>query len=488
MLYYFAIAILSIAVSFLIYRQEISIIFILIIISFGFVLFLIKPNWIFFIFIFSLPFTKAGQLRIGESLILPSQILIILFMFFLIFYRRARQEAVLSIPKTNINIPLAIFLMVCILSIFQSYTIPLNYKDFILAGMRNRPFVKSITQVSLLIPAVLSYYLTVSFLKNRELLTKAIKIWFFTLASISIYGIYQFIGYYLKWPYADYYIQSFDFRYLAFLNYFKLARVSSVTLEPTFLPMYIISMLPLAIALLVNKVYIIKRYLLIMLISVSFICLLLTFAANIIFILIGIFLSLIIFLRYWKYKFYQIIISVTAIVLLISVIIYYQQILDKLRFELNTYDYSFHISAFHRTVCWKTAFNMFLKHPFFGVGIGNFAHNFTDNIPHPEILELMQHTGMPRITNNIFLEVLAETGIFGFLSFISIFFFLLKGPIKRIISFKDKFYDTITLGLVLGFMGIMFAHLSSSAFHFPYVWVLMGLITASEYLASKKDG
>ena len=71
-------------------------------------------------------------------------------------------------------------------------------------------------------------------------------------------------------------------------------------------------------------------------------------------------------------------------------------------------------------------FNMFLDHPIFGVGIGNFL---TQSLHYTNTL-------LPRLAHNTFLEIMAEMGIFGLVIFVAIIFYTLKD-----MSQLQKFYQ-----------------------------------------------
>jgi putative inorganic carbon (HCO3(-)) transporter len=93
-------------------------------------------------------------------------------------------------------------------------------------------------------------------------------------------------------------------------------------------------------------------------------------------------------------------------------------------------------TEFGRLAAWQAAVSMFLEHPLLGVGYGNYKFLSADLVPGalPGTLE----------AHNLYLELLAETGLVGFLSIgalLGAFFFLsLKAvhkqdPLSRIIAF-----------------------------------------------------
>jgi len=343
--------------------------------------------------------------------------------------------------------------------------------------------MKSITQVLFLLPAILTYYMTVVILKDKETIGRAIKVCLFTLTAVSLFAIYEFLGSYLNLPYANYYSHSWNYTRIFGFN---VLRVSSVSLEPILLANYIISMLPLAALLFIYKINLISRRYLLICILVSSLCLILTFSRSSIYSGIVALLCAIFILRRQNHIISKRLTFIVITILLLTVIIFYPQLLAKFRTYFDISDYSQHISAFHRVVCGLSAINMFLQHPLLGVGTGNFIFHLSENLPGSHIPELIEHTGMPVVVNNLYLELLSETGLFGLLSFICLICFLLKFTLKRIKTMEDKYWDVILLGLFLGFVTVLTNQIFSASFYFPYVWFLMGLISAIEKLIKSR--
>lgn len=465
----------------------------LVILGLGFIL--KNINYVFWIFIFLLPFTKV-PLEIGSFSMQPSQVLICVFAVLYFSRAIAKKDRIVKLPKTPIDLPFAIFVILITLSIYQSYNIPINYTDFVYSTIRNRPFIKSITQIILIIPGVLSFYMTVIFLKNKELIIKTIKVWLFSMFFSSLIGIYEFIIYYISrslklkiflLSFGNYLCSTWNVR---FVGTFPLLRISSVAVEPIFFANYIILLLPLAIAMFINKISFFKRrYLLLIIILSSLFCLIFTWSLSTLLNSLTICAFAVYLTRNRNPRLYRKMLIIGSTIMVPILITFHKQIFHKLIFFFDTrhyYNY-YHISAFHRAVCWKAAFNMFLRHPLLGVGIGNFDSNFLENIPHTGIIELMTHTGMPRLINNVYIEVLAETGIFGFAAFIFFLYFFLRKLFLGMRFMRDKFWATLLLGLSLGFIGTLASYLFSSSFHFPYNWVLMGLITAVMRVAEDEE-
>lgn len=83
-------------------------------------------------------------------------------------------------------------------------------------------------------------------------------------------------------------------------------------------------------------------------------------------------------------------------------------------------------SISERLIWWKTALLMFKDYPFTGIGFGNYGAFFSYYRPEAVLNTLFAH--------NIFLQILAETGIAGFLCFTAAFYIVANNAIK---SFKS---------------------------------------------------
>jgi O-antigen ligase len=110
----------------------------------------------------------------------------------------------------------------------------------------------------------------------------------------------------------------------------------------------------------------------------------------------------------------------------------------------------------HRQILWKMALEMLRDRPLLGQGIGSFMDNFRRFQPkdYPENWEISY-------THNCFLQIAAEQGILGFLSFILIITLLFFISFKKIFALRDgQFYYYVLSGLTLG----IFTYLVGSIF------------------------
>lgn len=163
-----------------------------------------------------------------------------------------------------------------------------------------------------------------------------------------------------------------------------------------------------------------------------------------------------------------------------------------------TGDYWTYIAFGQRFIYWEAAFNMFEQEPVLGVGLGNFALYFEEALPdiklyrYPEILELIvPEAGAAELVTpkNLFVRVLAETGLLGFGVFVA---FLLVVVADALGLWWRKPPDaTALLFGRAGFLGLAAAFLvafSTDSFAMPNLWVLGGLVTAAAGIpASPED-
>jgi len=145
-----------------------------------------------------------------------------------------------------------------------------------------------------------------------------------------------------------------------------------------------------------------------------------------------------------------------------------------------------------RFIYWETAFRIFLQHPLFGVGLGNYTFHFQEMLPAvqvgymPELLTRLV-PGATRIVTakNFFARLLAETGIIGTAAFISFLISLMGGAIYLWLSKfpEEKFWGTSAMLAIIAFMVDSFSY---DSFAIPNPWVVFGLITAAITVYTKK--
>lgn len=186
----------------------------------------------------------------------------------------------------------------------------------------------------------------------------------------------------------------------------------------------------------------------------------------------------ILFLTYYTYIFFSkkikqktLLIIAMAVYLLTLSFLLFATPLGLRFFSLSTSDES----IVFRWALMQAAWSMFIAHPFFGVGLGNFLHNLPSFLSLPTPILLIQPV------HNIFLLILAETGLPGLLFFL---WFVIKTIIQ---NQKQKIKDdsrerfsvsaktiSITMIILLGLLDHYFLTLQQGqlliTFVFAYAW------------------
>ncbi len=126
----------------------------------------------------------------------------------------------------------------------------------------------------------------------------------------------------------------------------------------------------------------------------------------------------------------------------------------------------------------QSAFSLFLSHPVTGVGIGNFGEAYGKYFK-PGYEYYNAHSA--------FLTILSETGIIGFIIYISFYIFVLRQILLFFRNATGYNQEVIGLGLLSSFWGLMAANIFYQNFSFQFFFVFLGLAFASGIVASKSD-
>lgn len=140
-----------------------------------------------------------------------------------------------------------------------------------------------------------------------------------------------------------------------------------------------------------------------------------------------------------------------------------------------------------RFTYWETALRVFEGHPALGVGLGNYAFYFEENLPEkplaatPEVLRLVvPEEGRNRLvtSKNFYLRILAETGLLGAAAFAAFLAAVLGCALYLWLSpgREARFWGIAGL---LGMIAFALAAFSFDSFALPNLWVVFGLITAA---------
>lgn len=137
-------------------------------------------------------------------------------------------------------------------------------------------------------------------------------------------------------------------------------------------------------------------------------------------------------------------------------------------------------SSQERETTSKKALSVFYKHPILGIGLGNFGPYY-DNYP-----SLPPKNGW-QIVNNEYLEILAETGIFGLVAFLLFLTALFVRSWQAYQKTNNQFLSAFILGASAALFGILVQYYFFSTLYIIYIWSLMGLLVAAQEMAFTKS-
>ena len=144
-----------------------------------------------------------------------------------------------------------------------------------------------------------------------------------------------------------------------------------------------------------------------------------------------------------------------------------------------------------RVVYWQAGWGVFNKFPVFGVGLGNSGRWFVETIPPYgmnliEVRQLLYRALDLPNSKNLWVRLLAETGIVGFAFYAA----WLTSVLKRALILNKSQTQVLKMTGYWGIFiitGIIFEGFSIDSFAMPYFWISAGLVLASGSFASSAD-
>ena len=148
------------------------------------------------------------------------------------------------------------------------------------------------------------------------------------------------------------------------------------------------------------------------------------------------------------------------------------------------------LSFAERLIYWITGFRVFLAHPWFGVGLGGAGFFFPALVPEfgyglPEVVRYLFSLNIVPNTKNLWVRLLAETGILGFAFYTSWVYLHWReavqlersgvGELERALGFTGKLF--IIALIMEGF--------SMDTFGLPYYWIALGLVVAARRISQQ---
>lgn len=407
---------------------------------------------------FLLPFERIGAIEAGGMTIRVSQLLTVVTIGGWIFDGLRRQNFFLR--KNPLVFPLTLFVIINIASLLNAENIERSISVLL--------FTLFTIIFSLLIPQLIN---------KKSHVKTAVNLVIISAFIVSVFGIFQFLGDVIGLP------QSITgLRDLYTKDILGFPRIQSTALEPLYFANYLLIPLGLLSALFLGRSKNIRYSYLIFLIIFLGLNLVLTVSR-------GGYLGFVAILAVLGiYYFKRIFTSKKTPILLVSVVIIAYAAIRFLGLgdTVNLEVFRGHVgNAFYgasyneRVETLEIAMDGFYQHPWVGIGVGGFG-------PFASIHPYVEPKDGWKIVNNESVELLAEVGILGTLSFIILLCIVIFRSIKAIRVTKDSYLHTILIGLLAVFIGIFAQYQTFSTLYIMHVWFVIGMIIAVQNIIFRK--
>jgi O-antigen ligase len=358
---------------------------------------------------------------------------------------------------------------------------------------RVRPWVASFTAMFVWALGISAFYVIAILVRDWERLRRALSWWVIGATVCSAAGIYGAFASRLNLPLSNIFPIYPDPN--------QWGRIYGLAQEPRQLAIFLSSVLPFLILATLRRKFVMRplfQRLCLILVGVAFLMTLSRSTVVLTVIIVGLLLTLPVFtrLRRFRLRRYLSTLIITGMVMVLIVqgllsffgrpgigeIVYIQ--------VRSLLDDSNNLSKLMQKVSYEVAWKTFLDHPILGVGIGNFPFHIDRYMPpipsEPQWAWLdtsPQYYVIHGTSNNIYLDLLAETGVIGTAAFRA----LLACPalIAWRVLRRSTEDQTVLLGLLIGYLVLLMAQAFSSTFAFAYNWATMGLLHAAVCLSGQ---
>lgn len=369
-----------------------------------------------------------------------------------------------KIAANALSWPLIIFITTLLISVIFSSYLPRSIVIF--------AFVVFVAFLSIL---------TLNLVTEKKHLEKITIVLFWSALLVCLFGLWQFFGDAIGLPQT---LTGLKEGYTKAV--FGFPRIQAFSIEPLYLGNYLFIPLGIFISLFIRKVKIgkISRFWQFSLIVLMLIVLALTLSRGA-YVGFGI-LIFTIFIFYARYWFGGKVIAAIIISLIIAVSGTYYFLskgesgsLEQFIEHATLGDITAGESIQGRLTEFDRAIEMWQKNPIVGIGLGDYGIVKKD-FPDPE--------DMPDwdIVNNQYIELLAETGVLGLASFVLLIIALIWRSIIAFYKSRDPFIRSVLVGLLAAFIATMVQYNFFSTLYIIHIWVLIGLLVATQNLAFKE--
>lgn len=406
------------------------------------------PTWGIYALTFTLPFERLGSVELANVTVRPSQVLAIITLC--IWIGRGFVLNKFKLRPNPLFIPILLFIFVNTIGLLNT---PNLTRSLLVLG-----FTLFTMAIALVVPNIIRQPRQIQYCVRALLLSCGV---------VSVFGIYQFMGDLIGLPTT---LTGLRAQYTKDILGFP--RVQSTALEPLYFANYLLIPLGLALSLIFSKVKAIKPLILVAVSILGSVNLILTVSRGgyIAFGVLVVLLALIYHKALLRPRTLISIFLVTALIGFVSIRFInvtkqWDTFVQHVGNIFGGASYSERIETF------TIAERIWLAHPWFGIGAGGFG-------PYASYHPLIQPSEGYKIVNNEYVELLAETGVFGLSIFIIMIVIVLVRSWKAWWRGHDAILRAILVGLVTAFLAILAQYNTFSILYIMHIWFLLGLIIA----------
>lgn len=418
-----------------------------------------NPFWGFLLIIFFLPFERVPTINFLSVDIKINTVLGLLTIvaWFLALMFNAKKW---KIQPNPLFIPLALFICAMLLSITQALNLGRSLEVFVF-----------------ILFTIMLAIMTINMITDKERLEKIIKVLLWSSILVGLFGLFQFAGDIIGLP------QSITLLKTGYTSaVFGFPRIQAFSEEPLYFANYLMIPISLALSYYFSKSKILKRYLLIIMLTLLLINFVLTVSR-------GGYLGLIVVLALFLFFYWRQIFSWRNLaIIVVGAIVIWGVYFALSRGQPKSFYYFVRQatlkdtnpalaseSVLGRLDTYTQALAAYSRHHNLGIGLGNFGPFFTHS---PFVKPI---TGWP-VVNNEYLEILAETGLIGFITFMLLLSVIIWRSLLAIKKAQEPFLKATMFGLFAAFLGILTQYNFFSTLYIIHIWILIGLMIGVQNL------
>lgn len=139
-----------------------------------------------------------------------------------------------------------------------------------------------------------------------------------------------------------------------------------------------------------------------------------------------------------------------------------------------------------RLSLWTAGVHMFFTNPAIGVGVNNFSNTFLAKYATPE-----QAAGSATAPHNIFIQCMAELGLPGIISLLTIIYlmFMRNRQMRAMLrenQCRNNWITSFAYGLDLALVGYIVSGSFLSVLYYPYLFILLALVASLHNITKKR--